>query len=90
MHTFDKDRYGLHTNCIDRDTLVFLYVINVMKEYTVQVLTDCWPAILLPLPLSFIFTNDAKNHDENRLYRSSQKTRFKNIINTHKYRFWPP
>ena len=36
MHTFnaiDKDRYGLHTNCIDRDTLIFLYVINVMKSY---------------------------------------------------------
>ena len=69
MHTFnaiDKDRYGLHTNCIDRDTLIFLYVINVMKENTVQVLTDCWPAISLPLPLSFIFTNDAKNHDGNR------------------------
>ena len=35
MHSFnaiDNDRYGLHTNCIDRDTLIFLYVINVMKE----------------------------------------------------------
>ena len=44
MHTFnaiDKDRYGLHTNCIDRDILIFLYVINMMKENTVQVLTDC-------------------------------------------------
>ena len=44
MHTFnatDKDRYGFHTNCIDRDTLIFLYVINMMKENTVQVLTDC-------------------------------------------------
>ena len=58
MHTFnaiDKDRYGLHTNCIDRDTLIFLCVINMMKENTVQVSTDCWPAISLPLPLSFIF-----------------------------------
>ena len=26
-----------------------------MKENTVQVFTDCWPAISLPLPLSFIF-----------------------------------
>ena len=93
MHTFnaiDKDRYGLHTNCIDRDTLIFLYVINVMKENTVQVLTDCWPAISLPLALSFIFFSDAKNHDGNRLYRSCLKTRFKNITNTHKYRFGPP